>query len=73
MHHKLTITLDAPIYHGLHTVIGRGNISNFIEKIVAPYVLRSKLANEYKKMAQDKNREKDAAEWIENLTSDHSD
>lgn len=73
MHHKLTITLDASIYHGLHNVIGRGNISNFIERIVAPYVLRSKLAGEYKKMARDKKREMEAEEWVENLMSDHRD
>ena len=73
MHRKLTITIDDPIYRGLHAVVGRGNISNFIEKIIAPYVLRSKLASEYKKMARDKKREKEAKEWTENLMSDHHD
>jgi hypothetical protein len=39
MQKKLTITVDEAVYNGLHSVIGRGNISRFIERIAKPYLL----------------------------------
>ena len=46
MHKKLTITLDENVYHELHSVIGRGKISQFIENLVKPYVLNKELEQE---------------------------
>ena len=40
MQKKLTITLDAQVYKGLHTNIGKGRISKFIEDLVRPYTAR---------------------------------
>ena len=31
MQRKMTITIDEAVYAGLHKVIGRGNISQFLE------------------------------------------
>ena len=65
MHKKLTITLDENVYHELHSVIGRGKISQFIENLVKPYVLNKELEQEYIEMAKDKKAEREAYEWIE--------
>ena len=73
MHKKLTITVEEKVYEGLHSVIGRGNISKFIESLVRPHVLGKDLEDAYKKMAQDEAREKEALEWIEGTIGDVSD
>lgn len=41
MHKKLTITLDEKVYEGLHRVIGRRNISRFLEDLARPHVIPS--------------------------------
>jgi len=71
MQKKLTITIHEEVYEGLHKVIGRGNISQFIESLLRPHVIDSDLENGYKRMAQDKKREADALEWSENLIGDN--
>jgi predicted CopG family antitoxin len=70
MHKKLTITLDENVYYELHSVIGRGKISQFIENLVKPYVLNKELEQEYIEMAKDEEREKEAYEWIEGVVED---
>jgi hypothetical protein len=73
MQKKLTITVDERIYSRLHSVIGRGNISRFIERIARPYLFPEDLARAYGEMAADKKREQQAQEWVEALTSDIAD
>lgn len=70
MRKKLTITLDQHVYHGLHSIIGRGKISQFIENLVKPYVLDKELEQEYREMAKDEEREKEAYEWVEGCIGD---
>jgi len=70
MQKKLTITVDSKVYEGLHSVIGRGNISQFLERLARPYVLNKDLAASYRDMANDTEREAEASEWIENLAQD---
>lgn len=65
MQKKLTITIDAKVYEGLHGVIGPRKISKFVEELVRPHVVRPKLESEYARMAQDKAREEEALEWAE--------
>ena len=48
MQKKLTISVDEVVYSGLHKVIGRRKISQFIEKLVRPYVVRPSLLQAYK-------------------------
>ncbi len=40
MQKKLTITVDEQVYLGLHSVVGRRNISQFINSLVRPHVLK---------------------------------
>lgn len=65
MHKKLTITVDEGVYEGLHQVIGRRRISQFIEDLVRPHVLCPELSEAYREMAADEAREREAHEWVE--------
>ena len=70
MQKKLTITVDEQVYAGLHSVVGRRNISQFINSLVRPHVLKSDLDAGYAEMAQDESREAEALEWCEGLIGD---
>ncbi len=73
MHKKLTITLDARVYDGLHTIVGRRRISQFIESLVRPHVLGKDLEVAYQQMAQEEAREAEALEWAEATIGDVAD
>ena len=65
MQKKLTITVDQRVYDGLHSVVGRRRISQFIESLVRPHVVAKDLEAAYKQMARDEAREAEALEWAE--------
>jgi hypothetical protein len=65
MHKKLTITLDERVYAGLHAVVGRRRISQFIEELVRPHVVGKDLEAAYQQMAREKARAAEALEWSE--------
>jgi predicted CopG family antitoxin len=73
MHHKLTISVDDEVYQGLHKIIGRGKISQFIEQLIRPYVLKTNLENAYLEMRNDRHREAEAEAWSENFIGEVSD
>ncbi len=73
MQKKLTITLDEQVYDNLHVVIGRRNISQFIETLVRPHVINSDLEAAYQQMAHDENRETEADQWSEVTIGDVAD
>jgi predicted CopG family antitoxin len=73
MQKKLTITLDETVYEGLHNVIGRRNISHFIEDLVRPHVVGTDLDAGYRAMAADEERESAALEWAESMLGDVAD
>jgi len=73
MHKKLTITVDENVYEGLHRVIGRRRISQFIETLVRPHVVSKDLLDAYREMARDERREVEATEWVEATISDIAD
>jgi predicted CopG family antitoxin len=62
MSKKLTITVDDEVYAGLHSVVGRRRISRFINDLARPHVLRDDLAEGYRAMAADEEREREAME-----------
>jgi len=70
MYKKLTITVEEEIYEGLHRVIGRGAISQFIAELVRPHVVGADLESAYADMAADEAREGEALEWAEDLADD---
>lgn len=68
MHRKMTITIDEAVNAGLHKVIGRGNISYFLETLARPLVLKEDALNAgYQVMDADKQRETKANEWCKAL------
>ncbi len=73
MSKKLTITVDDEVYAGLHSIIGRRRISRFLNDLARPHVLPGDLAEGYKAMAAVEEREREATEWVENLTGDIAD
>jgi predicted CopG family antitoxin len=70
MSKKLTITVEDEIYEGLHSVIGRRRISRFLNDLARPHVTRRDLAEAYRAMAADEEREREAAEWVDNLSGE---
>ena len=59
MRKKLTVSLDAEVYEALYAVVGRGNISKFIENLVRPRVIpvdMSELEADYRAMAEEEAR-----------------
>jgi predicted CopG family antitoxin len=73
MHKKLTITVDEEVYEGLHRVVGRQKISQFIETLVRPHVLREDLLAAYRDMAEEEEREAEARAWAEATVGDVAD
>lgn len=73
MQKKLTITLDEHVYEGLHRVVGRRRISQFIESLVRPHVMDDQLEAGYRAMAADEASEAEALEWAEATVGDVSD
>jgi hypothetical protein len=73
MQKKLTITVDERVYAGLHSVVGRRRISQFIESLVRPHVIGKDLELAYRQMAEDEARERDALEWAEATVGDVAD
>jgi hypothetical protein len=71
MQRKMTITIDEAVYAGLHKVVGRGNISRFLEDLARPHViLADSLEAGYKAMAADLERETEAQQWSNGLIGD---
>jgi hypothetical protein len=70
---KLTITVDDRVYRGLHTIVGRGRISGFIEGLVRPHVVGKDLETAYRRMAQEEAREAKALEGAEATLGDVAD
>ena len=70
MSKNLTITVEDDVYAGLHSVIGRRRISRFLNDLARPHVTGRDLAQGYRAMAADEEREQEAAECVENLAGD---
>lgn len=70
---KLTITVEDAVYRGLHSVVGRRNISRFLNDLARPHVLQDRLEEGYRAMAADEEREAQALEWSEGLIGDVAD
>nr|WP_294511365.1 hypothetical protein [uncultured Rhodopila sp.] len=70
---KLTITVDAEVYDGLHTVIGRRRISRFLNDLARPHVVGHDLSAGYAAMAADEAREAEADAWSEALLAEVAD
>ncbi len=71
MQKKLTLTMDEEVYNGLRSVIGPRKISNFIEDLVRPHVVKKDMYTAYAEMAAETEREYEAEEWTEGTFGDN--
>jgi predicted CopG family antitoxin len=68
MQKRMTITIDEDVYEGLFRVVGRGKVSQFLQELARPHVMRNAQLDEgYRAMAADTLYEKEANEWIDGL------
>jgi len=72
MHKRMTITLDEAVYDGLYRMVGKRQMSQFIEELLRPHVVDS-LDEGYRAMAADREREAEAMEWCNSLIGDVAD
>jgi len=70
MQKKLTISLNELVYDELCRVVGRGNISKFIENLIKPKLKENDLDAAYSEMAADSVREQEALEWSNAVVGD---
>ena len=70
MQKRMTISIDEAVYEGLVRVVGRRKISRFLEDLARPHVVNDELADGYRAMAEDAEREREALEWCEALVGD---
>jgi len=73
MQKKLTISINEIVYDDLCRIVGRGNISKFIERMIAPTLKSNDLDSAYQEMAADGVREREALEWSNGVVGDVSD
>lgn len=73
MNKKLTITIDEKIYNGLYRIVDQEGVSQFIENLLRPYVIKEDLEIAYQQMAMDEERENTALEWSEAMIGDIED
>lgn len=73
MQKKLTISLNELVYDELCRVVGRGNISRFIEDLIKPKLQANDLDAAYCEMAADNVRERNALEWSNGVVGDCAD
>lgn len=67
MQQKITITIDREVYDALYRVVGKGNISKFLENLARPHVMKEDLTSAYLAMAADAERESAALAWSDGL------
>jgi hypothetical protein len=70
---EATITVDADVYDGLHSVIGKRRISRFLSDLARPHVVGKGPRTRYAAIAADEARERGAAAWAEGLIADVAD
>ena len=63
---------DEKLWENFTHLIGRGNVSKWIENTIRPLVDNSDLAASYQQMAADTLREQQANEWISGTFGDIS-
>ena len=67
---KLTIMVSDEVYEGLQSVVGARKISQFLEDLARPYVIRVSLEEGYRMAAEDEAQEQEALVWSNALIQD---
>jgi len=69
---KLTITVDADVYDGLHAILGRRRISRFLNDLARDHVVKRDVLAGYAAMAADEVREAEAETWVAAMSNNIS-
>ena len=67
---KLTITVDADVYGGLPSIVGRQRTDRLLNDLPRPPVVRQDLSIGYVAIAADESREREADTWSDGLITD---
>ena len=70
---RRTVTVHEPVYDGLIRVVGRGNVSQFLESLARPHVLDASMDEDRRATSYDRQREAEASKWINGLIADSAD
>jgi predicted CopG family antitoxin len=70
MQKRMTISIDEAVYDGLVRVVGRRNMSRFLEDLARPHVVKETLDEAYAALVLDREREAEALAWNEALIGD---
>jgi predicted CopG family antitoxin len=73
MQRKLTISVSEDVYKTLYSKVGAGKISRFFDRLARTHLLSAEFDDAYAAMAADEAREREAEEWVENLTPESVD
>lgn len=73
MQKKLTILVSEEVHRELYAKVGAGKISRFLDRLARMHLSQDGLREAYAAMAADEDREREAEEWVENLTPDAAD
>lgn len=67
---KVTLMLDTQVYEALVKKFGARGMGEYISNLVRPRIVAADLEAGYKAMAEDKEYEAQAKEWIEGTVSE---
>ena len=65
MARKLTIQVSDEFYERLQQRIGKRGIGRFLEEVAGPHLIDRDRDAEYRSMAADEEREREAREWLD--------
>ena len=62
---KLTVQVSDEFYDRLQRRVGKRGIGRFLEEVASPHLIAPDRDAEYRSMAADEEREREAREWLD--------
>ena len=60
---KVTLMIDADVYHGLREKAGVRGMGDFMSQIIRPHVVLASLEQSYRELASDEESNKTSRKW----------
>lgn len=64
---KVTLMLDEQVYDALRAKVGGRGIGAYLSKLARPHIVKDEIEAGYMAMANDKEYNKEADQWIEGV------
>lgn len=61
---KVTLSLDRTVYEGIRARVGERKVGEYLSELARPHVSPEAQAASYRALAQDSDREAEAADWL---------